>query len=52
MELPISSFFKVLFNLFILSQMASKSDLKDISENSLYGLDKYFIKEREVFPDG
>ena len=50
-EFPISSFFNVLFNLLILSQIPSRSDLKDNSENSLYGLDKYFIKESEVLPE-
>ena len=51
MELPISSFFNVLFNLLILSHIPSRSDLKDNSENSLYGLDNYFIKESEVLPE-
>lgn len=50
MELPISSFFNVLFNLLILSHIPSRSDLNDNSENSLYGFDKYFINDREVLP--
>ena len=47
----ISSFFNVLLILFIFSVIKSKSDLNDTSENSLYGLDKYLIKNRLLFPE-